>query len=140
MSKLEWQDARHSLAAGPMDDAHQEFVTLTNILAASDDEDELRCLQQLLAHCEAHFAQEEIWMRDCNLPSSDNHRRDHEGVVSLLQSALSDLRAGKHGAGRELTDSMGEWFQRHSSTMDAALAFQMQQAARIRPEGIPSIG
>lgn len=140
MSKLEWQPERHSLAAGPMDDAHQEFVTLTNILAASDDEDEARSLQQLLAHCEAHFGQEAHWMRECKLPSAENHLRDHEGVLSLLQSALSDVRAGLHGAGRELTESLGEWFQRHSASMDAALSMQMQLAARNKSGGISSVG
>lgn len=140
MSTLEWQAGRDSLAAGPMDDAHQEFVTLTNILAASDDEDEMRCLQQLLAHCEAHFAQEAMWMKSCQVAAPENHLRDHEGVLSLLQSALSDLRCGNHGSGRNLSESLGEWFRHHSATMDTALAFQMQQAARIRPDGIPSVG
>ena len=140
MNKLEWQSGQHSLAAGPMDDAHQEFVTLTNILAAADDEDEARCLQQLLAHCEAHFAQEALWMKSSGLPAPENHLRDHEGVLSLLQSALSDVRRGQHGAGRELAESLGDWFQHHSATMDAALAFQMQQAARQPSTGIPSVG
>jgi hemerythrin len=140
MSKLEWQAEVHSLAAGPMDDAHMEFVTLTNILAASDDEDEARCLQQLLAHSEAHFEQEARWMRECNMASAENHLRDHEGVISLLQSALSDVRGGQHGAGRELTESLGEWFQRHSSTMDAGLSMQMQLAARQKASGISSVG
>ncbi len=141
MSTLDWNPARHALAAGPMDDAHQEFVTLTNILAASDDEDEMRCLQQLLAHCEAHFAQEQFWMREAGMAGAENHQRDHEGVLSLLQSALSDVKRGQHGAGRELTESLGDWFQHHSSTMDAALAFQMQQVVRNPPAASsPSIG
>ncbi len=141
MSTLEWQPDVHSLASGPMDDAHREFLTLTNILAASDDEDEIRSLQQLLVHCEAHFAQEQFWMQESGIAGAENHQRDHEGVLSLLQSALSDLKRGQHGAGRELADSLGDWFQQHSATMDAALAFQMQQASRNPQEaGIPSIG
>lgn len=141
MTTIEWQDGQHSLAAGPMDEAHQEFVTLTNLLGAADDDEEARCLQQLIAHCEAHFAQEEIWMRESRLPSADNHTRDHDGLISLLQSALSDLRRGEAGAGRDLVESIGEWFQRHSETMDAALAFQMQSQARVNSgSGIRSVG
>ncbi|MEN3110589.1 bacteriohemerythrin [Uliginosibacterium paludis] len=141
MTTIEWQQGQHALAAGPMDEAHQEFVMLTNLLAAADDDDEARCLQQLIAHCEAHFAQEELWMREFRMPMAENHTRDHEGVISLLQSALSDVRRGQAGAGRELVESLGEWFHRHGETMDAALAFQMQIRSRGTPaNGISSVG
>lgn len=140
MTALEWQPDRHALAAGPMDEAHQEFVTLTNLLGAADDEDEARCLQQLIAHCEAHFGQEAIWMRECGLASAENHLRDHEAVLSLLQSALADVRQGRFGAGRDLVESLADWFRRHGETMDAALSLQMAFRTRSSAGGVNAVG
>lgn len=140
MTTLEWQPDRHALAAGPMDEAHQEFVTLTNLLGASSNEDEARCLQQLIAHCEAHFAQEAIWMHECKLPTAESHLRDHEGVLMLLQGALFDVRQGKVGSGRDLVESLGEWFRRHGETMDAALALQMAFRMRNSASSVNAVG
>lgn len=136
MAAIEWQASQHELATGPMDDLHLEFVELVNLLAAADDDDEARCLEQLLAHCEAHFGQEAVWMRECNSPATENHMRDHEGVTSLLQSALSDVRHGQAGAGRDLVESLAGWFQHHSETMDAALAFQMEAMTRSKGDNV----
>lgn len=140
MTHLEWQDTLHALQAGPMDAAHQEFVTLTNTLADAPDEEELACLTQVFVHCKEHFAQEELWMQASHMPSIENHMRDHEGVLTLLESAAADLRAGQHGAGRELAESLAAWFGRHVATMDAGLAFHMQQATRSAKPGIPAVG
>lgn len=140
MTQIEWQASLHGLQAGPMDEAHQEFVTLTNALADAPDAEELSRLTHLFVHCKDHFAQEEYWMDLSKMPATENHRRDHEGVLTLLECAASDLRAGKSGAGRELAESLAAWFGHHTATLDAALAFYMQQAQHSTKPGIPAVG
>ena len=140
MTRLEWQDSVHALQGGPMDTAHQEFVTLTNALADAPDAEELARLTQLFVHCKEHFAQDKAWMQTSQMPAIDNHLRDHEGVLTLLESAAADLRAGTHGAGRDVAESLAAWFGQHAATLDAALAFHMQQAARTDKPGIPAVG
>jgi hemerythrin-like metal-binding protein len=140
MSHLEWKETLHGLQAGPMDNSHQAFVSLTNALADAADADELSCLTQLFVHCKEHFAQEELWMKVSHMPSTENHIRDHEGVLTLLESAAAELRAGHAGAGRDLVDSLVTWFGRHVSTMDAGLAFHMQQSKHSAKPGIPAVG
>jgi len=140
MSKFEWQEDRHSLQKGAMDSAHKEFVTLVNQLSAASDAEEIAKLDVLLAHCEDHFGQEQHWMESSQLPSPDNHLRDHDGVLALLRSTRTDLVAGKFGTGREVADSLAVWFHHHAETMDAALALHMQQSVRSSQGGIPAVG
>jgi len=140
MAQIEWQDSVHALQSGPMDIAHQEFVTLTNALADAPNGEELARLTQLFVHCKDHFAQEKTWMEVSQMPAIDNHLRDHEGVLTLLESAAADLRTGQHGAGREAAESLAAWFGQHAATLDAALAFHMQQVTRADNSGIPAVG
>ncbi|WP_018604464.1 hemerythrin domain-containing protein [Uliginosibacterium gangwonense] len=140
MSKLVWQNSRHALQAGAMDGAHREFVVLINQLAEASDQEELHHLNRLQAHCEDHFAQEARWMQLFSLPNPEKHLRDHDEVMALLRQAHEDLRGGKAGSGRELTETLARWFERHSTTLDAALAFQMQQTSQPKCVGIAAVG
>lgn len=140
MSKLVWQNARHALQAGAMDGAHREFVALINQLADASDQEELHHLNRLLAHCEDHFAQEARWMQLFALPNPEKHLHDHDEVMALLRRAGEDLRAGQAGSGREVTETLARWFERHSITLDAALAFQMQQTSKPKYVGIVAVG
>lgn len=140
MSKLVWQNSRHALQAGAMDGAHREFVALLNQLADSSDQEEPHHLNRLLAHCEDHFAQEARWMELFALPNPERHLRDHDEVMRRLCQAQEDLRAGHAGCGRALTETLAPWFERHSVTLDAALAFQMQQTSQPKYVGIAAVG
>ncbi|MDQ7989913.1 MAG: hemerythrin domain-containing protein [Candidatus Dactylopiibacterium sp.] len=141
MNALQWQTAQHSLEGGRLDEMHQEFVALLNLLAAADDEEEAAFLKRLIAHCEMHFGQEELWMREVALPTREQHVRDHDDVLALLQHALDDVRRGQAGAGRDLVEPLGNWFERHGDTLDAALAFLMQaKLHRGEAAVIPAVG
>jgi hemerythrin-like metal-binding protein len=140
MTHILWQDTQHALQSGAMDVTHHEFVVLTNALAAATDDFELACLQRLLAHCRDHFAQEKLWMDACGIQGAAQHQHDHETVLNLLDAARTDLQAGKTGAGRQVTEVLARWFEQHSSTLDAALAFHLEQSIRATASGIPAVG
>jgi hemerythrin len=140
MTQILWQDTQHALQNGAMDVTHREFVVLTNALATSTDAAELACLERLLGHCRDHFAQERLWMDACGIQGAAHHQHDHETVLNLLDTARSELRAGNSGAGRRLTDTLARWFEQHGATLDAALAFHLQQSIRSEPPGIPAVG
>lgn len=61
MPLLEWSE---SLALGQsvMDETHREFVSLLNRLGAAGDAELLACLDEFIAHTEAHFGRNEAWM------------------------------------------------------------------------------
>jgi len=142
MTRLEWQEARYALQAGQMDTAHKEFIQLINQLGEVDDAGELRKLNLLLRQCEDHFVEEQLWIERSQMLGAENHLRDHETVLTLLRTAREHVQAGVSGAGREIAEPLAAWFDRHATTLDAALAFQMQQHAlcvRARP-GIPAVG
>lgn len=140
MARLVWQKERYALQAGAMDDAHEAFVALINRLAEASDQEEAHLLKQLLVHCEDHFAQEARWMQTCALPNAEPHLRDHEDVLARLRIALDEVRAGQCGAGRALAEGLADWFERHALTLDAALAFTMQQSVPKKHVGIVAVG
>lgn len=140
MARIEWQDSQHALQSGAMDFIHREFVVLTNALASAPDDTELACLQRLIGHCRDHFAQEKLWMDASNLPKAELHQSDHDAIMRMLESSRDALRAGRHGAGRTAAEALFNWFEQHSATLDAALAFQLQQKLRSEKPGIPAVG
>lgn len=140
MALIQWQDAQHALQTGWMDLIHHEFVALTNALATSSEANEATCLERLIGHCRDHFAQERMWMEISRMPSTEHHLRDHEAIMAMLEGAMHDLREGRHGAGRNATDELVPWFEQHSSTLDAALAFHLQQNMQKDRPGIPAVG
>jgi len=140
MAQIQWQDAQHALQTGSMDLIHREFVALTNALAVADDAQEKICLERLLGHCRDHFAQERMWMEVSRMPAIEHHLQDHEAIMAFLESAMDELKAGRAGAGRAATDRLVPWFEQHAATLDAALAFQLQQGMRPEKPGIPAVG
>lgn len=140
MAQIQWQDAQHALQTGWMDLIHHEFVALTNALATADETTEVGCLDRLIGHCRDHFAQERMWMEISRMPSPEHHLRDHEAIMVMLENAMGELHAGRTGAGRDATDQLVPWFEQHSSTLDAALAFHLQQNMQQERPGIPAVG
>ena len=140
MAQIHWQEAQHALQTGSMDLIHHEFVALTNALAVAADATEIIRLERLLGHCRDHFAQERMWMEISHMPSTEHHLQDHDAIMAMLEAAMRDLRAGRHGAGRDVTDRLVPWFEQHSSTLDAALAFHLQKSMHKERPGIPAVG
>jgi hemerythrin len=140
MALIQWQDTQHALQTGAMDITHREFVVLNNALAGASDDTELTRLERLISHCRDHFAQEKLWMDASGMPRSAQHQHDHEAVMEALETARTDLRAGKAGAGRRASEVLAQWFEQHGATMDAALAFHLQQSIRPVQPGIPAVG
>lgn len=112
----------HVLGLPPMDDIHHEFMRLLAALDDAPDTGQLPVLDALLAHTEAHFAQEDVWMDASDFPPMHCHRGEHERVLEVLREVRRLAAGGDHGIVRTLVRELPQWFEHHASTMDTMLA------------------
>lgn len=123
---LEWSEALH-LGHPAMDDTHREFVELLNRLGAAAEDGRLACLDDFIAHTEAHFRQEEAWMEAMQFPPLACHRTEHEGVLEIMREVRKRIAGGEAQYGQVLAKAIAEWFPLHAGSMDTVLALYIRQ-------------
>jgi hemerythrin len=106
----------------PMDETHQEFVSLCAALALADNESFLQSLDALIAHTEQHFEQENQWMREHSFPPLGCHQKEHDAVLELMQEVRRSVAAGDTELGARLAEELPHWFEHHVDSMDNMLA------------------
>jgi hemerythrin-like metal-binding protein len=127
MPTLEWSDAL-SLDLPMMDETHQAFVELLAEVETADDTALLPAWRTLIAHTEAHFGQEDDWMRATGFAPKNCHSTQHAVVLSVMREALEQTGAEQSAMVRELARQLAPWFVQHAQTMDAALALHLRSA------------
>lgn len=125
MATLEWSQAL-ALNVPAMDETHQEFVELLAAVEAAPDQALLGLWQQLIAHTEAHFGQEDRWMQASGFSVDNCHATQHKVVLEILREAAQKAAAGDSATIRGMTTELASWFSHHAQTMDAALAQHMR--------------
>ncbi len=126
MNTLTWTDAL-ALEVPVMDHTHQEFVELLARVHAADDATLPAAWNELLAHTEDHFGQEDAWMRDSGFASNNCHSAQHEVVLRVMREAIS-RQPPQPAWLRQLADELANWFPAHAQSMDAALALHLRSA------------
>ena len=106
----------------PMDETHQEFVTLCAALSEDKPETYLDRLDALISHSIAHFEQESQWMEENNFPPAGCHRREHDAVLEVMTEVRRRVELGEADLGQRLAEEMPLWFEHHVDTMDNMLA------------------
>jgi len=94
MAQLEWSDAL-VLDLAEMDHTHHEFVDLLARVETAPDDSVVHHWAELITHTEAHFGQEDAWMRDTGFSSSNCHSLQHKVVLQVMREGL---RNGHEGA------------------------------------------
>lgn len=123
MPQIEWSESL-VLGLAPMDLTHQEFVDIYNELARAPVEDFLPRLDAFIAHCEAHFEQENGWMAAVDFPGC--HKGEHDRVLAVMHDVRKRAAAGDLFFGKRLVEELPAWFENHAGSMDAALAFHLE--------------
>jgi hemerythrin len=123
---LRWSD-EFVLGYAPMDRTHEEFVSCVAALQAATDAELPAALAVLAAHCEAHFQQEEQWMRTTAFPAAQCHADEHAAVLKSVREVqamwVDPTQAERvHSVVRSLVQALADWFPRHASYMDSALS------------------
>ncbi|MDD4943228.1 MAG: hemerythrin, partial [Rhodoferax sp.] len=79
MPTLQWSDTL-ALGLTQMDDTHHEFVDLLASVVNAADADLLPRWRSLIEHTDAHFGQEDRWMKDTGFSSTNCHTTQHKVV------------------------------------------------------------
>lgn len=122
MSKLQWSESL-VLGLAPMDATHGEFVEVYNAMAGAAPQDFLAKLDAFIAHCEAHFDQENRWMAAVDFPGC--HKGEHDRALAVMYDVRKRVVAGDAFLGRRLVEELPAWFENHAMGMDAALVFHL---------------
>lgn len=129
MTTLTWTD---DLALGQprMDATHVEFVDLLAALetALQAPDTVAAALDALVAHTDAHFAQEDRWMAALGFAPQNCHAFQHQSVMNVLRE-VQRLHAAEGDVAlvQRLAGELAVWFPQHAQMMDAALAETMAQ-------------
>lgn len=115
-----------------MDKTHQEFVDLLNRVADAGGAALVRELDALIAHTEAHFAQEQQWMEAAAFPPLHCHVREHEGVLEITREVRKRVAEGETHLGGVLAKAVAEWFTHHAASMDLILAMFLNQPGQFQ--------
>lgn len=147
MTALAWS-AQLELHHDAMDRTHREFVELLDdALSARDDDARLSHFRHLLRHTDAHFGQEDRWMRATGFAPQNCHALQHAAVLGAMREGVADAERGDFRALRETLHALAVWFPMHAQSMDAALAshldavgFDPETGALARPPSIALVG
>lgn len=126
MPSLPWSEALE-IGLPVMDATHREFVELLAQARASDDDGLPAAWKALIAHTEAHFAQEDEWMRATHYASCDCHAVQHRMILQVMREGELRAQQGDLTPMRLMTRELAMWFPQHAQTMDAALASHLQR-------------
>ena len=124
---LRWSDAL-ALDLPIMDETHQEFVELLGQAMRADDASLVLAWHALVSHTEAHFGQEDRWMRSTGFSSANCHAMQHRAVLRAMREGLLPGREAvlQRALIREMAAALGPWFVQHAQSMDAALALHLR--------------
>lgn len=125
MATLQWS-ADLELNIPAMDDTHKEFVVLLATVESAADDQLLAVWQELIAHTEEHFGQEDRWMTATGFSVGNCHSTQHKVVLEIMREGHKKAVDGDYSMVRGMTPELASWFSYHAQTMDAALAQHMQ--------------
>ncbi len=112
---------------------HAEFVqqlTQLNIALENESDEKIsELMARLFEHTTEHFSHEEAEMQRINFPPYPMHKSEHDKVIDLLESAISNWEA-EHSRPllkQFIKETVVPWFYLHVETMDAITAQFIQQ-------------
>lgn len=124
MSELIWSESLE-LGVERMDSTHREFVELFNALASSPTDRRLEAFDRFIVHTIEHFDQENRWMEKVGFPGC--HKAEHDRVLAVMHEVRKRAEEGDAFLAQRLIDELAGWFEHHANSMDAALAYHLEQ-------------
>src|SRR5690554_4412456 len=112
--QMHWE-VDYTLGYGPMDHIHDEFLELLARLQEATDAQLPERLQQMEAHLQAHFHEENTWMEQTQFPPRQCHIDEHTAVLNSVAEVRALLAEGNTEVCRSLTQALAEWFPGHTT-------------------------
>lgn len=134
MSAIEWRDVYATGDPG-VDLEHRQLIATINVIfdvAAREDSraDTEGVLARLLSEISAHFALEEILMREAKYQRLTQHKADHDKLLDELRDLMDAHADGAfHNRAAQFAAEVSLWFSRHFQTEDAMLHQSLKRSA-----------
>ena len=126
MAALQWSEEL-ALDLPQMDHTHQEFVALLQAVESADDAALIGAWEDLVAHTDAHFAQEDRWMQATRFAAGNCHSMQHEVVLKVMREGAARAAQGDLNVLRVMASELALWFPQHAQSMDASLALHLRR-------------
>jgi hemerythrin len=81
-------------------------------------EDMRKLLNQLYEYAVYHFDREEAFMKKYRLPNHEEHHREHDKILTMLQESLNDFSIGRVKISYNLKTQIMEWLIQHINVTD----------------------
>jgi len=118
-----------TVACGPIDKDHDEFINLLNALDTVGNADFPALFLQLYEHTEQHFERENQLMAQSAYPGVADHKGEHQRVLGEFKQFKSRVDKGLIVFGRSFVrERLPQWLALHVTTMDKALAAHINSA------------
>ena len=122
LGELEWT-SHFEVGVDSLDHDHREMVGLINAFGASCADDstveQQRILDTLLRVAERHFAAEETFLVENNLPNRVHAEEHRSCLVTLTRLRLDALRDSSFEACRRGYLELCDWFIQHAVGLDS---------------------
>jgi hemerythrin-like metal-binding protein len=125
MALIEWKK-NYSVGNAAVDHEHRELIDLINrlhgdLMAGSRDDEVSVFLGEIFRAISAHFALEELFMRQHAYDRTAEHKQAHEELLEQIRDIMEDFEANREVASGKLAARLDQWFTVHFKTHDARL-------------------
>lgn len=132
---VRWRD-EYRIGIEAIDDDHRRLLTLINNLQTAvhyptGDAFERRALEELVDYTKYHFAREEELMRTNDFPGYEEHKREHDEMISRVDGYLEGYQRDPEGTIEEVARFLKGWLVRHIAGTDQKYApFLLEKGVR----------
>jgi len=129
MALLEWKP-EYSVGNDSIDHEHQQMIQQINTLYEQldkpvDTETVEAVLGKIHVDISAHFALEELLMREASYIEYEAHKNDHEDLLDQLHDLMYSFIDNPETGQKLLKSQLSDWFGRHFASFDARLHRQL---------------
>jgi hemerythrin len=122
MAYINWSDDL-SVSVFTIDNQHKKLVGLINefyesIKNGSSKDNVSKLIKGMKNYTHEHFGFEEKYMRQCNYPDYENHKKEHELFISKVEDLETKLNSGKIVLSFEVTSFLKDWLKNHIQVED----------------------
>ena len=134
-SAIAWDDG-FLVGFPPLDRIHRDFVDALSAMQTADDTEIASKLQALTRIAKLQFDREDRWMQESSFPPRDCHVQEHASVMESFALVAEQVATGDIDEGRRLAAALADWFPKHMTHLDSALAHWM---FKLRSAGKPIV-
>jgi len=92
-----------------------------------------KCLGEIFARMQAHFALEERVMKDNGYKFFDEHKREHDELLdTYTEDMVQFLNDPGFSSGKSIENSLERWVIHHIVTSDKRMSVMVQESAPFR--------